>query len=282
MTKYFLALTVFCILLFTSDAAAQLDSPRVSNRQDLVQTIGDTKITVSYHRPNVRGRQVWGEGNMVPYNQVWRTGANEATLFETSEDIIVQGEKLPKGKYSLHTIPTSGEWTIIFNKQSDQWGSFRYDESQDQLRVTAKAAKAPFTETMTISFENAVDNKTVMHITWENVTVPVTLDIGDFNARFFKRNADRITAERVALARYVLAQQLKSEYDNAVLWIDDELSRNRTFPMLSLKAQLLAASGKRNIAITVAEEAIAFGQSAAPAVNTAQLEAMVKTWKDQQ
>ena len=151
MKKLFLLTILLCVL--SVGAFAQLNLPRESNRAAISQTIGDTVVSIVYHRPNVKARKVFG-GELVPYGKVWRTGANEATTFEISNDVKINGQVLPKGKYSLHSIPTETEWTIIFNKTADQWGSFEYDAKQDVLRVPAKPQAAGFHETMGLEFEN--------------------------------------------------------------------------------------------------------------------------------
>ena len=99
--------------------------------------IGAATINISYSQPAVKGRKVWGE--LVPMGQVWRTGANNATVFETDKDIKVEGQALKAGKYALFTIPNEKEWTIIFNKKSDQWGAYNYSDKDDALRVKVKS-----------------------------------------------------------------------------------------------------------------------------------------------
>ncbi|MFZ9262163.1 MAG: DUF2911 domain-containing protein [Chitinophagaceae bacterium] len=98
--------------------------------------IGNANITINYGSPSVKGRAIWGE--LVPYGKVWRTGANKATTFETDADITVEGQPLKKGKYALFTLPEKNEWTIIFNKTTDQWGAFNYKQDDDVLRVKVK------------------------------------------------------------------------------------------------------------------------------------------------
>ena len=143
-------------------ANAQLRLPRPSQGASVTQTIGVTDITINYSRPPVKGRTIFadapatmasrakGEATLddqnkrqagepiVPYGHVWRTGANEATQFVITDDVLINGQKLPAGKYSLSTIPGKDEWTIIFNSDAGQWGSFTYDETKDVLRVKTK------------------------------------------------------------------------------------------------------------------------------------------------
>lgn len=93
-------------------------------------------LSIAYSSPRVRQRKIWN--SLVPFHKVWRTGANEATVFETTRDLIINNQRLPKGKYAVFTIPSEDNWTIIFNREWDQWGAYGYDESKDQLRIEIK------------------------------------------------------------------------------------------------------------------------------------------------
>jgi hypothetical protein len=127
--------------------------------------VDGAKILIDYSRPSAKGRKMLG-GNEA-FGKVWRTGANEATTFEVDKNVKIEGKELPKGKYALFTIPGESEWTIIFNKNSQQWGAYDYKESDDVLRVSVKAGKTDkFVETFTISVEG---NKIVLR--WENTQV---------------------------------------------------------------------------------------------------------------
>src|SRR5205085_8284210 len=122
----------------------QLRLPRVSPNSTLTQTVGLTDITIKYSRPGVKGRQIWG--GLVPYDTIWRTGANEATTINFSDDVMINGQKLSKGNYALFTIPTKDQWDVVFNSQAEPWGAFTHDKSKDVLTVTAKPEKAEFHE----------------------------------------------------------------------------------------------------------------------------------------
>ncbi len=126
-------------------------------------------ITIAYGSPAVKGRTIWGE--LVPYDKVWRAGANDATTFETSKEIQVEGKTLPAGKYAFFTIPGKDKWTVIFNKEAKQWGAFKYDESKDALRVEVTPRKAAsFNEQLSY----AVDNNGVV-MRWADMEVPVAV-----------------------------------------------------------------------------------------------------------
>jgi hypothetical protein len=133
--------------------AQSIKTPAASPTQTLKQDLGIGTVELYYSRPAVKGRKIFGD--LVPFGQVWRTGANEATTFEVARDVKIEGKELKAGKYALFTIPGEDEWTIIFNKQPMQWGAFKYDEAQDALRVKVKPTKAKaFTERMTFAYNN--------------------------------------------------------------------------------------------------------------------------------
>lgn len=161
MKKIFLLLGLAMIGFM---AQAQ-DKPMASPRAKATATVKSKTITIDYGQPSVKGREIWGK--LVPYGQVWRTGANETTSIELSADATIEGKAIAKGKYALFTIPGEKEWTIIFNK-SVKWGAYTYKEDEDVLRVMVPAKKSKtFTEKMTF----AVSKKGVVSLMWENVQV---------------------------------------------------------------------------------------------------------------
>ncbi len=147
-------------------AIAQDKASRPSPPAQVTQKVGNATVSINYGQPSIKGRKVWGE--LVPYGQVWRTGANEATTFEVSQDVKIEGQTLPAGKYGFFTIPNEKEWTIIFNKVPNQWGAFKYDDKQDALRVNVKPTKsAAFNEKLVYN----ISPKGTVGILWENVEV---------------------------------------------------------------------------------------------------------------
>ncbi len=162
------------VLLFTQPVQSQDEPPRLSPKASVSQVVGYTEITITYCRPGVKGRQIWGE--LVPYNEVWRTGANEATTIEFGDDVMVEGNKVPKGKYGLFTIPGKEEWTIILNKIWDQWGAFNYDPSEDFLRFKVKPQKSDFTERLLFTFEYVSPYSANIVIEWKELEVPFLVE----------------------------------------------------------------------------------------------------------
>jgi hypothetical protein len=166
MKKFFGVLSLF-IAVFAVTACGQNDkSKRPSPGMSMKTNVGAANISISYGAPSVKGREIWGK--LVPYDQVWRTGANEATIFETDADIKVEGQSLPKGKYGLFTIPGKEEWVIIFNKKADQWGAYSYKQDDDVLRVKVRPATASAMNEQ-LKFEAKADG--TISILWEKMEV---------------------------------------------------------------------------------------------------------------
>ena len=161
-------LLLSAIALVTLGVKAQDDkSKRPSPPAKVTETTNSgAVITIDYSQPAVKGREIGKE--IAPYGKVWRTGANEATTFEVSKDVKVEGKALPAGKYGLFTIPNKEEWVVIFNKTPQQWGAYKYAEADDVLRVKVKPSKAPqFTERMTFN----VDKSGKVSLLWGNEEV---------------------------------------------------------------------------------------------------------------
>lgn len=154
-------------LLFINFLNAQ-EKP-TSTKEMVSGKINGATITINYGSPSVRAREIWGK--LVPFNQVWRAGANDATTFETDKDLTIEGSKLPAGKYSFFVIPNEKECVIIFNKEAKQWGAYKYDEKQDQLRVTVKQKAA---ETMAEKLVYTINKDTIV-LSWEKWNIPFSV-----------------------------------------------------------------------------------------------------------
>ena len=163
----FLATLAATLLVVTLPALAERgdDAERVSKNGLTAGTIAGVEIEIEYGRPNVREREIWG--GLVPYDQVWRTGANEATTISFSADVVVEGQPLAAGRYGLFTIPGEAEWTVIFNEVADQWGSGGYDAARDALRVTVEPRANDHVESMDFVIEG---DEVVLR--WEKLAVP--------------------------------------------------------------------------------------------------------------
>ena len=246
------------ILLLALPAVAQVRYPQASPHAVLTQAVGTTDVTIDYHRPGVKGRQVWG--GLVPYDKVWRTGANEATTIAFSDDVTIDGKPLPKGTYSLHTVPGKSEWTIIFNKVAKQWGSFSYKQEEDALRVNVKPHAAPMTEWMEFAVPSLSGDNATIEIRWEKLAVPFTVGTGT--------TAKTLAAARAAVAaakpedwqtayRAANFANASGEMADARAWLDQSIKTKATYQNLYLRAQMEAKAGHRDAAIKDAEAALA-------------------------
>ncbi len=279
------------ILFFLCSARAawgQLQTPAPSPNASVSQTFGVTKVEVVYSRPHVKGpsrkeeRVIWGA--LVPYDKVWRTGANAVTKFTVDTDVLVEGQNLAAGSYGLFTIPGKTEWTVIFNRQST--GSpADYSAEKDALRVRVKPEAADMRDLFTIGFPQVTPNSAVMAMRWEKLSVPVNLTV-DTNALFLSNAKEAVAKAKaddwrtpLTAARYL--HDNKYAPAEAGAFLDKSLAVKETFANLSLKANILAGEGKSREAAAAAEKALALKDSepkpSADAV--AELEKKAAEWK---
>jgi len=158
--------------------AKKIEFPQASSLASVKERVGVTDVSIEYSRPNVRERKVFG--GLVPYGQVWRTGANAATKITFGTDVKLGGTAVPAGSYALFTIPGEAEWTVILSKVVDgQWGSYAYDQKDDQARIKVKSvATSDLLETMTIGLQDMRAGKASLVIAWEKTKVPIEIDTG--------------------------------------------------------------------------------------------------------
>ena len=149
------------------------DEARPSPNARVGQTIGTTDVLITYGRPGDKGRQVFGE--LEPYGNVWRAGANEATVIAFSDDVLIEGQPLAAGSYALFAIPGETEWTLIFNRQAEQWGAFDHDEAQDALRVTVTPEEGAAQEWLAYTFDDLTDTSATAVLHWSTTRVPFTI-----------------------------------------------------------------------------------------------------------
>src|ERR1700744_1087076 len=159
---------IFALFLCTGAGYAQV-TPQPSSTQTIEQQFGLGKITLTYSRPNLRGRNMFG--HLLPYGAVWRTGANAATVIKFTDDVTIEGNKVPAGEYGLFSIPDKDEWTIILNKTAHQWGAYTYKQSDDFLRFKVKTINhTDPLETLTMLFNNVDQTKCELELRWDNIS----------------------------------------------------------------------------------------------------------------
>jgi len=303
----------FVLLLVTlcaaQHASAQIRAPRPSPKASVMSTIGVTDVTITYSRPAVKGRAIWGDplpeqasakgeatlddsnarpkgAPIVPWGHAWRSGANEATQFVVTDDVLINGQKLAAGSYSLHTIPSKDEFTLIFNGVANQWGSFNYDATKDALRVKAKPQWVNENkEWLEYSIEPVDDSSARVNIRWEKLTVPFTVEVKDVKGLTVTKARAAVAAAkpddfqtRAQAAGYALQNKLAVE--EAWGWLNESIKIRPTIGNVGLKARMLAQDGKTAEAIAAGEQAIQLGKEAkANPTAIANLEKLVAEWK---
>lgn len=230
----------------TAAHAQRLTVPEASPPARVQQTVGLTEIAVSYHRPAVEGRPVWGR--LVPYGEVWRAGANENTTVSFSTDVKVGGKPLRAGTYGLHTIPTAKEWTVIFSTATTAWGSYTYDQKEDALRITVTPRALPaHEERLAYRFDDVSNTKATLVLAWEKLAVPVSIEVDTpkvvmASMRSQLRGRDGFTAEAWAQAAgYWLRNG--GPLDEATRMVDRSIGMAPSYGNLTVKAAILEKQG---------------------------------------
>ncbi len=246
------------LLAFGLTLSAQIKLPQPSQAATVSQTVGTADLSIKYARPSAKGREVFGK--LLPYNKLWRTGANGATQFTTNAEIIVEGKKLAAGTYSIFSIPMEGHFEVIFNTEINA-NEQNYNKEKDALRVHVGTQAIAMTQTMGISFENLTDSTATMDIAWEKTLVPVKIAV-DINAAV-EANINKATNETsnnmMQAANYLLAKGTNLE--QALKLTDISIVGKETFRNVWVKSQILNKLGRYAEALPLAQKALSLGQS---------------------
>lgn len=276
MKQLLTSVMLFCIVTFLN---AQQHPPqrmlRISPFASVSQTVGVTEMTITYHRPGVKGREIWGK--LVPYNTVWRSGANNATVFSFSDDVQINGTTLKAGKYSFFTIPGETEWKVIFNSNAEQWGAYSYDSTKNVLVFSVKPEQAPHEEWLSYNFSDLTMNSAKVSLRWEKLSIPFTITTNtDANIKNYETTYKNNASQQAATyARYTL--DTKTDLDKGLEAIDRAIALSPTYGNYSTKAQLLAQKEQWADAVKTGEQAIEAGKKSN--ANTEAVEKMVSEWK---
>jgi Protein of unknown function (DUF2911) len=280
------------LLLAAVPTLAQIVLPRPSQKASVMQRIGVTDVTITYSRPAVKGRKIWGDPTpaqagtkgeatldnqnerpkdavIVPYGHVWRTGADEATMFVVTDDVLINDQKLPAGTYSLHTVPAKDEWTIVFNGTANQWGSFDYDPAKDTLRVKAKPQMvAENQEFLTFTLDPVGEDSARVNIRWEKLTVPFTVKVADVAATTYAKLKATVASAKadnwrtpLQAGNYLINNQNPADDAQGMEWIEQSIKIKETFQNLVAKTNALYKSGKKEEAFAIGEQAIQRGKT---------------------
>jgi hypothetical protein len=248
-----------------SHAQPQLPAPLPSPEAAVSQTIGISEVEVTYHRPGVKERQIWG--TLVPYGEVWRAGANENTTVRFSTPVIIGAKTLPAGIYGLHTIPTKTEWTVIFSKNATSWGSYFYKESEDAVRIRVQPGAGEFQEWLQFTFSDITDSTATLDLGWEKLRIPIPLKFDTrslvvANARdnFLRGSAGFAWQGFNQAALYCAHNNV--DLPQAMEWVDQSIKLNENFNNLWTKASLYDAMGKRTESAPLRERALTLATEA--------------------
>jgi hypothetical protein len=269
------ALTVGQDALAQAPQLPTLRVPRVSQGARVTQVIGLSDVTIQYHRPGVKGREIWGK--LLPYGEVWRAGANEPTLFTFSDEVTIEGKKLPAGTYRFVTIPSQGDWTVIFNSEVKNWGTV-YEPKYDTLKFTVKPETIQQEEWLSFSFTDLTPSSARVVLAWEKVKLSFKIE---FNTAGKLQSSVGTWQILNGAARYAMMEKVYTT--EAMNWIDRSIAMDKNAMNLRTKAELLAAAGKFKEAIAIGEEALAVGKAKDPKYEASQqakdLTKLVGDWK---
>jgi hypothetical protein len=261
MRRFALVLLTVAPALFAQ--APALTFPEASPRATVSQKVGLTDMDVTYNRPAVKGRKVWG--GLVPYGQVWRAGANENTVVAFSTPVTVGGTTLPAGRYGLHMLPTATTWTVMFSSQSHGWGSYSYLAKEDVAKLTVTPVSAEPMDRLTYTFDDPSDKTVTLSLRWEQLRIPIPIEV-DAKAVVVQSLRDQLKGLHQFFPESwsgAVGWCVRNDVnlDEAMTWVDRSLAMKETFVGLRTKAALLDKKGDakgaellRAKALTVATE----------------------------
>lgn len=256
--------------------AQQFRTPRPSPNAAATQTVGVTDITIDYSSPGVKERKIWGD--LVPYNQIWRTGANEVTSITFSDPVKINGNNLEAGTYGIHTIPREKEWDVIFSGDTKVNDPSTFNEKEEVLRLKVKPVENAFTERMIFTFSDMTENSAIVNLVWEKIKVSfkVETDTQELTLEKARKMVDWNTPFQAA--QYCLTNN--TNLDEAEKWIEASTLMNGNYWNMRIKARILEKLGKKGEAISIMEQAIELGNAMKDKpFDFAQIQKMLADWK---
>ena len=246
------------LLLISFTVHAQLPRPQLSPKAKLVQTVGLSEVTIEYSRPAVRDRNIFGD--LVPYDVLWRTGANRNTLITFSDDVTVSGQALYKGTYALYTIPKQDDWVVYFYNETNNWGTpSSWDEDKVSLAVRAKVQTIDHAESFSISLENISLDSADLQLAWEQVVtqIPITFPTNEImSSHISKMNPDSASANDLYTAAVYYLNNDK-DLQKAKAWITKAVElRTDAFWFFRQKSLIHEALGELDLAIDSAKTSL--------------------------
>jgi tetratricopeptide (TPR) repeat protein len=247
--------------LLTADAQ-QLKTPAPSPTQTIKQDFGISSVELTYSRPSMKGRKIFGD--LVPYGQLWRTGANAATRIKFADDVQIGTTTLKAGEYVVYTIPNENEWEVVFNKGVTNWGVDGYKESEDVARVKVKPIKLDESfESFTMQFMNVKPSSTDLYIAWDKtaVAVPIKTDVDSKVMAQINNQVLKDSRPYAAAAAYYV--ETGRDLNLALAWYDKAIEQNpKAFWLYHQKANALAKAGKKAEAKITAQKSMELAKEA--------------------
>jgi hypothetical protein len=277
MKKIFL---ILIIQIIANCMEAQINIPQLSPAAKVEQQIGLDNAIIKYGRPSLRGRKLIGQSN-IPYGKVWRMGANDVTSLELTGNMIIGGKPLNKGKYAFVCIPYASEWTIVINKDNNQWGVYGYQESKDVLRFKVKAeALSNSVETLSFTFEDVLPSSANIVFRWENVELKIPI-AQDADAKIMEDIKNKTAGLSPDLGNLMYAAEyyllMDRDLPQALKWMDQVLEKVKSPFRYNLKAEIAHKMGKCDIAKEAAKNTIPLAEKNGDAAAKALAEDLIKS-----
>jgi len=267
---------VLVFILSLGSFGQQIKTPRPSPDATVTQFVGVTEVKIDYSSPGVKGRKVWGE--LVPFGEIWRTGANEATTITFSDAVKINGTELPAGTYGIHTIPNESEWEFIISKDTKVDGSSNFDKEKEVLRVKAKPEEHHFMERMTFLFTDVTDNSASVNLLWDKLKVSFNIEINTQELFLSKAREQLSWSPTFQAAQYCLTTNTNLE--EAYKWIEASCLINEVYWNTRVKAQIQNKLGMKSEAIATMEKAIGLGSKMESApFDFDNMKKMLEDWK---
>ncbi len=253
------AFLIIAVLLQGANIQAQ-DLPQPSPKASVMQQVGLTDITIDYHSPGVKNRVIFG--SLVPWNEVWRTGANHATVITFSKDVKVDGNELEAGSYSLFTVPRPNEWTVIFNKETELWGTGNYDKGKDALRINVKPEECPKRERMAFLITDFSMTMADVSLEWEEtrISFDVSVKTDEHAMANIEQTLESLPGKYANAARYTLRAGM--HHDKGLEWVDQAIELEEDWYFYWVKAELLHEKGEHKKAYEAMTKANKLGKEA--------------------
>ncbi|WP_373493001.1 DUF2911 domain-containing protein [Aquiflexum sp.] len=264
-SKSILLQLIIINLFFFETMAQQIQMPQASPAASISQKIGLTDVSIEYSRPSMRGRKIFGE--LVQFGEVWRTGANAATVISFKTDVIIEGNNVPAGEYALYSIPGKNEWTMILSKNTKLWGAVGYNQEDDFLRFKVKPGKTGQKyETMEINFVDISDTGTTVAIKWENTRVKFRIET-EVDSIVMKQIQELVIDQEpnnpglfYQAANYYFTNN--KDLDQAYEWITKSVADDAKYWTMHLKAKIELGLGKKKEAIDSAKKSMEMAREA--------------------